>query len=182
MICFVPMKKQKEVKRTNKKVLGVFVSLLAITMLALPMSTVYAKNDKFIAVSGEFFLFYNGVPEFKFPDNNFIWSQTDSTAMWTGDIITSGTCDFTLIFIKPIWDGTNIVDMHTSVVHEVYTLTDPMIDGVQYYGELTISGDMGNWRILGGTEDMANIHGQGTKWSTENPIIIGYEGWIHFDP
>lgn len=162
-------------------------------MLVLPMSIVYAKtdkNDKFIAVSGEALHFYDGVPEYKFPGNkttgNFIWSQTGSHVTWMGGITANGTSDFTIIYIKPIWEGYNIVDMHTSTIHVVNTLTDPIIGGVQYYGELTISGSghgtMASWRILGGTGDLANVHGQGTSWSTEEAFTVGYEGWIHFDP
>jgi hypothetical protein len=172
------------VKRLKKKILGVFVSLLAVVILALPMSMVYAKNDtndKFTPVSGVLYLFYDGTNEYLLPDDNFIWSQPDCTTMWTGGIVASGTCDFTLIFIKPVWDGSTVVDYQTSVVHEVYTLTNPIIDGTPYTGELTIGGSNDNWRILGGTGELANVHGQGKKWGVDI-FTIGYDGWIHFDP
>jgi hypothetical protein len=168
----------------NRKIVAIIVGLMTIAMLALPMSMVYAKNeknDKFTAVSGTIYLLYDGTNEMKYPDNNFIWSQPDCTTMWTEGIIAGGTCDFTLIFIKPVWDGIAIVDYQTSVVHEVYTLTDPIIDGTLYTGELTIGGDNDYWRILGGTEDLANVHGQGTK-SGIDPLTVEYEGWIHFGP
>jgi hypothetical protein len=178
-----------EVKRLKKKILGVFVSLLAVAMLLLPMSMVYAKNDKnnkFIAVSGTFYLFYDGENEMKDPDSNFIWSQPDCTTFWTGGIGgdfpgTQATCDFTFIFIKPVWDGDMIVDSQRQPAQTVDTLTDPIIDGTQYTGELTIGGDNDNWRILGGTGDLANVHGQGTITPID-PVSIGYEGWIHFGP
>jgi len=168
----------------NKKILGVFVSLLAIAMLALPMSMVYAKNDtndKFTAVSGTIYLLYDGTNEMKFPDGNFIWSQPDCTIMYTGGIIAGGTCDFTITFIKPVWDGMNVVDYQTSLIREVTTLTDPIIDGTPYTGELTIGGSSDYWRILGGTGDLANVHGQGTKHGID-PITVEYDGWIHFKP
>ena len=171
-------------KTLKKKILGVFVSLLIVAMLALPMSMVYAKNeknDKFIAVSGVLYLFYDGTNEYLLPDDNFIWSQPDCTTMWTGGIIAGGTIDFTLTFIKPVWDGITVVDYQTSLVREVSTLTDPIIDGTPYTGELTIGGDKDYWRILSGTEDLANVHGQGTKYGTD-PFTVEYEGWIHFGP
>jgi hypothetical protein len=39
----------------------------------------------------------------------------------------------------------------------------------------------GTWRILGGTEDLANLHGQGVIWSNDSGGVH-YEGQIHFDP
>jgi hypothetical protein len=170
---------------TKKKIL---VLALAVVMLALPMSMVYAKNeknDKFTAVSGTIYLFYDGTNEMKYPDNNFIWSQSDCTAMWIGGIMAGGTMDFTFIFIKPVWqlvgEEWTIVDSRNGVVQEVSTLTDPIIDGTQYYGELTIGGANDYWRVLGGTGDLANVHGQGTKLGTD-PLTVEYEGWIHFGP
>jgi hypothetical protein len=172
------------VREANKKVLVIAVALMAVAMLALPMSMVYAKNDnndKFIAVSGVLYLLYDGTNEMKVPDDNFIWSQSDCTTMWTGGIIAGGTIDFTITFIKPVYEGMNIVDYQTSLIREVSTLTDPIIDGTPYTGELTIGGSNDYWRILGGTEDLANVHGQGTKYGTD-PFTVEYEGWIHFGP
>ena len=161
----------------NKKILSVFISLLAVAMLTVPMFMVYAKNDKFIEVTGEYSLLYNGVNEVKRPDGNRIWSQTDCTTMWTGGIEAEGLCDFTIIFFKPVLQ-------HNQVGHStVFTLTDPTIDGVTYEGcELTIGGCYGGWRILGGTGDLANVHGQGTKWAGSDILTMEYEGVIHFDP
>jgi hypothetical protein len=179
----------------NRKIVAIIVGLMTIAMLALPMSMVYAKNeknDKFIAVSGSFSFLYDSENEFKEPDDNYFWSQSDCTTFWTGGIGgdspgTQATCDFTMIFIKPVWlyvpelGTVTIVDYQRNVVQEVHTLTDPIIDGTPYSGELTIGGDNDYWRILGGTEDLANVHGQGTKYGTD-PFTVEYEGWIHFGP
>jgi hypothetical protein len=163
-------------------------------MLALPMSMVYAKNDKndkFTPVSGVLYLLYDGTNELKYPDNNIIYSSPDCTALWTGDIggeftvTPQATCDFTFIFIKPVWQEVGgeltIVDSQRQLAQSVDTLTDPIVDGTPYTGELTIGGDNDNWRILGGTGDLANVHGQGTKWAID-PLTVEYEGWIHFGP
>ncbi len=39
----------------------------------------------------------------------------------------------------------------------------------------------GEWRIISGTDDLANLHGQGT-FSHISPIAFNYAGQIHFDP
>ena len=166
----------------NKKILSAFVSLLAVGMLALPLSMVHAQNDKFVEVTGVFYLAYDGENGGNFPGNNFIWYQTDCTMMCTGSIIAAGTVDFTFIFIKPVYEGASVVDSHRGLVREVYTLTNPIISGIPYEEcELTIGESCGNWRVLGGTGDLANVHGQGTTWGITE-FMIGYEGWIHFDP
>jgi len=160
----------------KNKIFCIFVSLLAVAMLTLPISIVYAKNEKFIEVSGEYSLSYNGVNEVRRPDGNRIWSQTDCTTTWTGGIAAGGSCDFTIIFFKPVLQ-------HNQVGHSVFTLTDPTIDGITYEGcELTIGGSYGVWRILGGTGDLANVQGQGTKWAGNDVFTMEYEGVIHFDP
>jgi len=40
----------------------------------------------------------------------------------------------------------------------------------------------GTWVIIGGTGDLANLHGQGTYSPTANPNVVNYEGQVHFDP
>jgi hypothetical protein len=42
----------------------------------------------------------------------------------------------------------------------------------------------GTWRIIGGTGELANVHGQGVWGNSENPACPGvhYEGQIHFSP
>jgi hypothetical protein len=39
----------------------------------------------------------------------------------------------------------------------------------------------GTWRILSGTDDLANLHGQGT-FESNDLMDIHYEGKVHFDP
>jgi hypothetical protein len=49
-------------------------------------------------------------------------------------------------------------------------------------GTITMITCMGHWRIISGTGDFANVHGQGTSWPIEPPVVWGIEGQIHFDP
>ena len=172
----------------NRKILGVFVAILAVAMIALPISVAFAENDKnskFIPVSGEavYTLFGPGsgtkieVPN-PYPGPNAVWAKTGSDATWTGDIATTdATCDFRTIFFgfEPPLSSEGLV------THLTWTLINPTIAGEPYVGELVISGGNGNWRIISGIEELANIHGQGTQEGTV-PGGIAYEGYVHFDP
>jgi hypothetical protein len=40
----------------------------------------------------------------------------------------------------------------------------------------------GHWRILKGTGELANLHGQGTWAAVTPPLVYSYEGQVHFDP
>lgn len=40
----------------------------------------------------------------------------------------------------------------------------------------------GTWVIIGGTGDLAGVHGQGTWWHTKGVSGLQYEGQVHFDP
>jgi hypothetical protein len=41
----------------------------------------------------------------------------------------------------------------------------------------------GTWRIIGGTGELANVHGQGVWGNAEDPTKgVHYEGQIHFNP
>jgi hypothetical protein len=167
----------------NRKILGVFVAILAVAMLALPISVVLAENnenDKFIPVEGG--ASYNlgtGTKIVGFnPGNNYIWAKTGCIATWTGDIETEDvTCDFRTVF----FGYTPPLSSERLVTHLTWTLINPTIAGEPYVGELVISGGNGNWRIIGGTEELAKIHGQGA-WEGTVPGGVAYEGYVHFDP
>jgi hypothetical protein len=181
----------EEVKIMNKKILGVFVAILAVVILALPMSAVFAENDKnskFIPVSGGATYVPSGPGsgtkvESRNAGRNFIWAKTGSDAAWTGDIATNdATCDWCIIFFNYVPP----LSYERLVTQLTWTLINPAIAGDPYEGELIISGmgngkESGNWRIISGTEELANIHGQGT-WQGAGPGGVAYEGYVHFDP
>ena len=151
---------------------------LAVVMLALPMSAVLAKNDKFIYVSGEFPITYAGdltIEQKGKSDTRILTYEFE--AYWSGGITGAGTTEGFWVMIKydPI-----TYDLKQLIPQDLTVLSDPTIDGEEYEGDLIIGGSPTSWRIIGGTGELANVHGQGTKWSID-PFTIGYEGWIHFD-
>jgi hypothetical protein len=171
----------------NRKILGVFVAILAVAMIALPISVAFAENDKngkFIPVSGEavYTLFGPGSGTEivqSFVGRNFIWAKTGSSATWTGDIATTdATCDHRTIFFG--YDLSSY-SFEGQVTHLKWTLINPTIAGEPYVGELVILGGSGNWRIISGTGELANLHGQGTQEGTV-PGGMAYEGYVHFYP
>jgi hypothetical protein len=164
----------------NKKIslVSLFCVLIAV-MLVSPISSVSAKNDKFIEVKGDIpILFDPSSVDFihRGKSNTETWSyQFD--AQWFGGIEGSG-------YIIGWWTITKMNTPEWKIVAiEVITLTDPKIDGQVYSGDLIIGGSVTNWRIIGGTEELANIHGQGKKLIDDfDPFLIHYEGVVHFDP
>jgi hypothetical protein len=164
----------------NKKIslVGLFCVLIAV-MLVSPISLVSAKNDKFIEVSGEIPILFNpATTDFttRGKSDTASW-YFEWDAQWFGGIEGSGT-------MTGWWKITKVSTPDLKIIPiEVVTLTNPTIDGKPYTGELTIGGTLPAWRIIGGTDELANVHGQGRKWIDEfDPFLIHYEGVIHFDP
>ena len=157
---------------------SLFCVLVAVMLLS-PILSVFAENDKFIEVEGDIpILFDPASVDFIHRGQSYTetWSyQFD--AQWFGGIEGSG-------YITGWWTVAKIDTPEWKIVPiEVVTLNDPKIDGKTYSGDLIIGGSTVNWRIIGGTGELANIHGQGKKLIDEfNPFLIHYEGLVHFDP
>ena len=154
----------------GKKILGVFVSLLAVAMLTLPMSMVYAKNNpKFIDVSGQIQILGGGILDFRPVGNsvNQILTVTGNSVKWTGSFEDSIS----------IADGRFVIPKDTCL--NIHTMQAEFMD---LSGTLTIISTYKSWRIISGTGDFANLHGQGKVWAIAAPVLWGYSGTIHFDP
>jgi hypothetical protein len=140
---------------------------------------VSAENDEFIEVTGDIPILFNPASvDFihRGRSNTETWAyQFD--AQWFGGIEGSG-------HITGWWTAAKMNTPEWKIVPiEVVTLTDPQINGKTYSGDLIIGGSPSNWRIICGTGELANIHGQGKKLIDEfNPFLIHYEGLVHFDP
>lgn len=157
-------------KRMNKK-LSILVSLLVVAMLAFPMSTVFAEEP--IDVEGTFSATPGAVPV-KFPGNNIIFEHSGVGA-WEGDI--SGD---TVAQHRWVAHANGITNVHVELTFSSVTVMGESKSGtlsMLFLGKITGLGiGEGTWRIIGGTGDLANLHGGGT-WSPGQ-----YEGQVHFDP
>ena len=153
----------------NKKIL---VIGLAVAMLALPISMVFAKNNpKFMEVSGQLQILGGATTELTPAGNsdNVKLVVTGNSMMWTGSFEDSISVSHGRWMIhKDHVTATNIHIMQAE------------FDGKT--GTLTITTSMGGWRIISGTGDFANCHGHGTSYPIVYPVLFGYEGIIFFDP
>ena len=159
----------------NKKILGVFVSLLAVVMLTVSISVVLAKNNsKFIAVSGVMTSLGTGTMVYTPAGKSHTTklSITDNSLVWSGSFENSISIASGHWTIQPNghFPGT---------LWNVHTMTAEFMGKS---GTITMIGSMGHWRIIGGTGDFANVHGQGTTTPIVMPVVWSYEGEIHFDP
>jgi hypothetical protein len=164
----------------NKKILVVFVCMLAVAMLATPIiGLAYAKPSE--PVSGTI-LIIDTVPAMPpkvagESDNRII--MLDIFEEWSGDIEGFATTEARWIvhnaplFVNPdAWVNVNAI----------LTFADATVLGKS--GTLTIkvhvAGTDSHWTIMGGTGELANVHGQGTASTATTPFT--YTGKVHFDP
>jgi len=155
----------------NKKILGVFASLLVITILVLQMSAVNAtkptENITWHSIT-------TGFPETmssRIAGNNIIVTILDSPKLFVGDISGTGSSDFRMVLHE---DGVS-----TSGI----TTMDVTYDGKS--GNLVMKhGSIGLWRIISATGELAGLHGQGTigRDETTPPGAYTFTGKVHFDP
>ena len=100
----------------KKKIFGIFIGLLAVAMLTLPMSSVFAdKTDKFIDVSGQLMVLQppTGILDFRPAGKsvNQILTVTGNTLQWTGSFEDSiSIADGRFVITK---EGTTSVNIHT---------------------------------------------------------------------
>lgn len=156
----------------KKKMLGVFVSLLAFGMLILPISVICAKNNpKFITVSGSLTALGTAPPVFTPVGNSdqIKITITGNSLRWGGSFEDSIS----------IADGRWVAHKGKVTAWNIHKMEANFMDKS---GTLTILSGQGNWRIIGGTGDFVNCHGQGTVTIVTAPFLYSYEGQIHFDP
>ena len=149
------------------------VALMAVAMLALQMSMVYAKNNpKFMAVSGQLIVIGNPTRELTPAGNsdNVKLVVTGNSLQWTGSFEDSISAA----------DGRWMLHKDNHITATNIHILQAEFDGKT--GTLTIKTSMGGWRIISGTGDFANCHGHGTSYPIVYPVLFGYEGIIFFDP
>ena len=162
----------------NKKVLVVAVACLAVAMLALPMSVAAATTPT--PVSGTIALTslvpLEAKPAGKSDNIIFLF---DITEEWDGDIVATGTTESTWVthnWVGPMGGPDTWFNVHEKLILDGTVLGE---SGTLTM-ELIIVGTEGRWTILGGTGELANLHGHGTVTLTTTPY--SYTGKVHFDP
>jgi hypothetical protein len=163
----------------RKKTLSVmFVVSIAIVLFAMSMSI--ANAAKFIHISGSHFVTGATVSPNPAGESDNAVLYISSTGSYTGGIIGSFTGEGR-------WVGHNIGTPDLSRnTHNVVTFSAATVMGKT--GGLSImtigKTDGGNWVILGGTDELKGLHGQGTYSATGSMFgkVADYEGEIHFDP
>ncbi len=172
-------------RELNKKVLGIAVFLLALAMLAVPISAVYATKP--IPVSGTFMLLVGGTitPRDAGKSTNRIQTITDVPTLFAGDISGTGYYDSRWV----IHNSDDPAASWRMNVKSTYTITATVDgkSGILHFetSGFTLSKHPNGWRITGGTGDLAGLQGQGTftdNPATPNPFDYIYSGQVHFDP
>jgi hypothetical protein len=161
-------------EKMNKKMFSVFVSFMAVAMLTLPMSMVFAKNNpKFIDVSGNLTALGTAPPVFTPVGNSdqVKITVTGNSLMW------GGSFEDSISIADSRWVAHPGVGKITG-----YTIHIMTANFDSKSGTLTIASASGHWRIIAGTGDFVNCRGQGTITTVTAPFLYYYEGQIHYDP
>jgi hypothetical protein len=170
--------------KVNQKIL-LSVLLLTAALLAVPyIGAAHAKTST--GVNGAIMITgYELLEMMPKGNSNNVIMKVMLTAQFTGDI--SGTAIYEAIWIihNDAQGAVIGANMHEKVIFKTATVLGKS-------GSLILEANMGShrpsdsvwhWTILGGTEELANVHGHGT-WAPETPgdMIEFYKGTVHFDP
>jgi hypothetical protein len=170
------------VKEMNRKVLVIAVALMAVAMIALPISAVSATKP--MPVSGTFTMFPGVISENNAGNSdNSIWTFEDLPVIFDGGIIGTGSYDGRWVVHN--YDDPLALWVNSKGHYEIEATVDGK-SGTLYIEAGSNSGHPttlkpAKWRIIGGTGELANLHGQGT-FIGETIFLYVYTGQVHFDP
>jgi hypothetical protein len=121
-------------------------------------------------------------------DNLFM--EAMATATWTGAFAGTSTEDEYVVVLHGTTGvfGTPDFAFEKGFYWDIVTLTGEVQGRAGTIDILFVGkspGDLadwtGTWRIISGTGELANLHGNGVFWNNA-PMDIHYEGQIHFEP
>jgi hypothetical protein len=165
----------------NKKVLGITGLLMVVAMLAATSSMVYA--EKSTSVSGSWTITFGTFVGRPVADGDIIIRTDQDTIMLTGDILGTETGTYDRMFlIHNYLSGPSFWKVTEHGLITIEATVDGM-SGTLYIKTASNSQKAvdGVWTIVGGTEGLANLHGQGT-FNHISQVEFEYEGQVHFDP
>jgi hypothetical protein len=174
----------KGVKKEMRKMLltPLIVSMVAL-LLTMSMSTVHATKP--IPVSGTFDYTFE-IQDNRYANDHWIF-EAEEYETWVGDFEGPAVSFFRVVYFNFVEDPTlgplNVwlrSDFEGTVMGKEGTLV------IQLVGWRYLPGDWyGQWVIISGTGELANLHGQGTwggpGFGDPGPDIW-YSGQIHFSP
>jgi hypothetical protein len=173
-------------KRT-KAFSAMFVCLAAVLLLSMSISIAYATKP--IPVSGSFFTTPgtgSTTQEKAGESDNYIVTFSGVTVTWTGDVAGTGSWNARWVahnIALPLGD-----EWYNTKGHYAIDATVDDKSGTLYIEACSNSGNPQaprTWRIVGSTDELANIHGQGIfvpDLSTPSANDYLYSGEVHFDP
>lgn len=166
----------------NGKVLVVAVALMAVAMLAVPMSVAYATKPETRTLTGTFYILVGQGGSTKTimagESDNVLLKHKDIPVLWTGDIAGSGVYSGEwLVKGGPIIQGG---ELKVAIGH--YVLEDAVVDGIGV-GDLSIGHNKYglDYLIKSGTGDLSSIRGKGTITPIDF-ITYDYEIVIQINP
>ena len=163
----------------NKKVLGIIVVLMAAALLSISLP--FACATKPMDVNFKRMMTSTSIEGRRAGKSDNVILNIAATHLFTGDIAGTGAADARWIFHNFPFGPVN--------VHVVETLSSVTVMGDPKSGTLTIRLDFirdptdtieGTWVIISGTDELANLHGQGTVFGPLGDA--SYSGQVHFDP
>ena len=160
--------------RKKVSVLAVcIISLISVLMIPAVLATPPEP------VSGSFDYTYSVLGMREADGNAFIYAEEWED--WTGDFEGSAHAYFTVMAHKSGWKNVQLLTTFTGTVDfKSGTLV------LRLFGKKPLDGEWyGQWVILSGTDELANLRGQGTwggpGFGAPGPDIW-YKGKIHFEP
>jgi hypothetical protein len=176
----------------NRKVLGLFVTLLAVAILALPMSTVSAdKPEKFVSMT--FYGYPSGdytIEERYAGDNHIlIWKDTDWS--YCEGYIPIGDPPTFFMPVNSFAEGeygglwilhgaSSSINAHAMNVRGVYEMVVTDWEGQD--GSLVVLQIGNKLKIISGEVGGRKVHGYGTSEEVIFMMLYKYDFTMHFDP
>ena len=165
----------------NKKILGVFISLLVVAVLALPMSLAFAEKPTItMTLSGTYYMVGGGSMKVMDAGQSCVVliKIKDLDCVWTGDI-TAGS-----LGPPPVPGGVyngqwSVRSTGEGVAPGRFILEDVTIAGRS--GDLTIGAKNDILWIESGTGELSSIRGKGTN-TFISEIVWGYEFEVQINP
>jgi hypothetical protein len=154
------------------------MAFLSMAMLATPLiGTVYAKQPTFVS-GDQMITAFTPVDDVPIGNSDNHISTATLEVMWSGDITGLATYTGTMmVHSEPV-----PMNIHEKIYFETVTVLGKSGSlTLEVNANLGRGQDVFRWTIINGTDELANLHGNGIYYLDEVPFYL-YEGQVHFDP